>query len=118
MSSVVEQTHVVELSEQELFYVTDSPIHGKGLFARCQILAGTYIGTYQGPETLENGMHVLWVESDDGEWIGRDGKNHLRYLNHSNQPCAEFDGFDLFAACDIVADQEITIDYGEDPADA
>lgn len=117
MSSVIEQTCVVETSEEELLYVTDSPIHGKGLFARRHIEAGSFIGTYQGRETTENGMHVLWVEVEDGEWVGRDGENILRYLNHNQQPCAEFDGFDLFAVCDIVPDQEITIDYGENPAD-
>ena len=115
MSSVIKQTLEVGLSEHELLYVTDSPIHGKGLFARRHIEAGSYIDTYQGQETLDNGMHVLWVEVEDGEWVGRNGENILRYLNHSQKPCAEFDGFDLYAAHDIVPDQEITIDYGEDP---
>lgn len=107
----------IKLSEHEIvfFYVEDSKIHGKGLFARTTIKAGTYLGDYQGPETTDNGMHVLWTEDESGSWIGRDGKNALRYLNHSSNPCAEFDGYELYALREIVPHQELTIDYGEDP---
>ena len=97
------------------FYAKKSPIHGKGLFARKAIRKGDYMGEYYGPVVKENGMHVLWVEEDDGEWVGRDGKNLLRYLNHSKKPLAEFIGFELYALRDIQPDEEITIDYGEDP---
>ena len=105
----------LDKKEAKLFYVEDSPIHGKGLFARCDIKKGTYLGEYLGPETTDNGMHVLWTEDEDGEWIGRDGKNALRYLNHNTKPCAEFDDYELFAVKNIKLDQEITIDYGEEP---
>ncbi|MBD3671421.1 MAG: SET domain-containing protein-lysine N-methyltransferase [Gammaproteobacteria bacterium] len=101
---------------KKLFYVEKSTIHGKGLFARIEIKEGTYLGTYHGPVVDENGMHVLWVEHEEGVWQGRDGKNMLRYLNHSDAPCAEFDGFELYAIADIKPDQEVTFDYGEDPA--
>jgi len=101
--------------EAQYLYVDESDIHGKGLFASTDIEPGTYLGDYEGPETTENGMHVLWTENEDGEWIGRNGKNALRYLNHNNQPCAEFDGYELYAVTDIKKDQEITIDYGEEP---
>jgi hypothetical protein len=97
-----------------LFYVADSGIHGKGLFARSAIAAGTYLGEYDGPETDENGMHVLWAETDDGDWIGRDGQNLLRYINHAENPCAEFQGFELYAIEAIAPDQEITIHYGDE----
>ena len=100
---------------QIYFYVNESGIHGKGLFARMFIEAGTYLGTYDGPETEENGMHVLWAEQEDESWVGRDGQNMLRYLNHSTAPCAEFDGFELFSIIDIEPHQEVTIDYGEEP---
>jgi SET domain-containing protein len=106
------------LSDEELenlFYVKESGIHGKGLFARVKINKGDYLGEYDGPEVTENGMHVLWVENTEDAWIGRDGRNLLRYLNHSSRPHAEFDGFKLFAARDISPDEEITIDYGEEP---
>ena len=101
---------------EKYFYVDNSPIHGKGLFARKKLKKEQFLGTYHGPKTKENDMHVLWVEEEEGKWIGKDGKNMLRYLNHSNKPCAEFDGFDLYALRDIKKDEEVTFDYGEDPA--
>lgn len=99
----------------QMFYVKKSGIHGKGLFARVKISKGEYMGEYDGPTVTDNGMHVLWVEETEDAWIGRDGKNLLRYLNHSTDPHAEFDGFKLFAARDIHPDEEITINYGEEP---
>lgn len=98
-----------------LCYVSESPVHGRGLFARCDIQAGTWIGHYAGDETRHNGMHVLWVETDAGEeWQGFDGNNELRFLNHSKQANAEFDGLDLYARILIRGNTEITIDYGDE----
>lgn len=101
----------------DLFYVDESGIHGKGLFAKVELKKGRYLGTYKGPERSDidnSGPHVLWVETDDGRWIGRDGRNLLRYLNHSKKPCAEFDGFDLYALKTIKTGGELTINYGEE----
>ncbi len=100
----------IDRRTRELVYVDRSPIHGKGLFARCAIERGAYIGRYLGPEARRNGSHVLWVEGENG-WIGRRGFNRLRYLNHSLPPNAEFDGFDLYARRRIRPGEEITIDY-------
>jgi len=102
-----------------LCFVADSPVHGRGLFARQHIQSGTWIGHYDGPQTQENGMHVLWVESgQDGdgqdEWIGYDGDNELRFLNHAARPNGEMDGLDLYAIRDIRKGEEITFDYGEE----
>jgi len=105
----------------ELFYVDESGIHGKGLFARVTLKKGSYLGTYKGPERTDidhSGPHVLWAEMEDGSWLGRDGRNILRYLNHSDRPCAEFDGFDLFALKHIKPGMELTIHYGEEFAAA
>jgi SET domain-containing protein len=109
----------VKLSD--LFYVDESGIHGKGLFARVTLKKGSYLGTYKGPERTDidnSGPHVLWVETEGGSWLGRDGRNWLRYLNHSTKPCAEFDGFDLFALKNIKPGMELTINYGEEFAAA
>jgi len=100
-----------------LCLVADSPVHGCGLFARHDIPAGTWIGYYDGPETQQNGMHVLWLEAGedaDDEWIGFNGSNELRFLNHAKQPNGEMDELNLYANCDIRAGEEITIDYGEE----
>ena len=98
----------------ELYYRKKSKIHGYGLYARKKISKGDYMGEYDGPTVKKNGMHVLWVEDEDDKWIGRNGKNLLRYLNHSKKPHAEFIGFELFATRDIKPDEEITIDYGDE----
>ncbi len=96
--------------------VDRSAIHGRGLFARCALARGEYLGTYHGPRVKENGMHVLWVEERPGRWVGCDGKNMLRYLNHADRPNVEFDGLDLYALRNIQAGEELVFDYGEDPA--
>ena len=105
-----------------LCFVADSSVHGRGLFARHVIPMGTWIGHYDGPETQENGMHVLWMEvgedtdrEDSAEnWIGYNGINELRFLNHTRPSNGEMDELDLYAARDIDAGEEITIDYGEE----
>lgn len=104
-----------DYDNNELCYVADSAFHGRGLFARTDIAAGTWIGRYDNNETSENGMHVLWVEGDEpDEWLGFDGINELRFLNHQNEPNAEMSGLDLYTSQDIAKDEEITIYYGEE----
>ncbi len=99
------------MPEKILTYVASSSIHGKGLFAKTRIKKEIYLGTYEGPEAKRNGSHVLWVYEDNGKVIGRRGLNKMRYVNHSNKPNAEFDGFDLYSTRHIKTDEEITIDY-------
>ena len=105
--------------DNPLCRVAESPSHGRGLFARRDIPRGTRIGHYDGQETRDDGMHVLWVETGEGEngaedWIGIDGCNELRFLNHANDPSGEMDGLELYARRDICAGEEITIHYGEE----
>ncbi|MES9991697.1 MAG: SET domain-containing protein-lysine N-methyltransferase [Candidatus Thiodiazotropha sp.] len=99
---------------EDRVYSGPSEIHGTGLFARKAITEGEYIGTFDGPKVDENDHHVLWVyeSDDDTEPTGRKGENLLRFLNHSQDFNAEFDGFDLYALRDIKQDEEITFDYG------
>ena len=101
-------------------FAAESTIHGTGLFANRTIREGEYIGTYWGPQTDNNGMYVLWVyedEEDENSAIGRDGRNLLRYLNHSAPGNTEFDGFDLYARMSINAGDELTFDYRESEFD-
>jgi len=90
-----------------------SPIHGKGVFAIKRIRSEAYIGTFEGLETTRDGTHVLWVIDDDGCEVGIEGRNVLRFLNHSKRPNAEFRGADLHAIRNIQPGHEITFDYGE-----
>ncbi len=101
------------MSAYKLTCVLGSGIHGKGLFAKVDIEDNTYLGEYLGPVAKKNGSHVLWVFDDDCV-VGRSGRNKLRYLNHSKDCCAEFDGFELYSARFIKKGEEITINYGED----
>jgi SET domain-containing protein len=99
-------------------YVADSDIHGKGLFAAQAFQSGAYIGFYEGAETMENGTYVLWVQesaSPESEelWLGYDGNNELRFLNHAKDPSCEMDGQALYALRDIDKGEELTFDYGE-----
>jgi len=97
-----------------LVEIRDSVIHGKGVFATERILADTYLGDYEGERTVDDGTYVLWVQYDDGELVGIDGKNELRFLNHASIPNAYFWGHQLYALVDIAEGEEITFDYGED----
>lgn len=99
--------------DNPLAFVDESPIHGRGLFARKAIAVDTLIGEYEGPTTLTNGMHVLWIWSEERErWEGIDGKNEMRFLNHSDTPNADWWGCELYAIKPIAAGEEITFDYG------
>ncbi len=93
-------------------YVGESPIHGRGLFARDTIRKGAYIGTYEGTDTQQDGMHVLWLLDEQAdEWEGIDGQNEMRFLNHSDTPNADFWDADLYALRKIRKDEEITFNY-------
>ena len=100
-------------------YADESAIHGTGLFARRAIRENEYIGTYWGPQARRNGTYVLWVydEGDEENAIGRSGRNLLRYLNHARPGNTAFDGFDLYALCDIAPGEELTFDYLESEFD-
>ncbi len=89
-----------------------SPIHGQGCFARRAFRAGDWIGEYRGPAVRRDGPYVLWVSEDRVHWIGRSGRNLLRWLNHSDRPNAVFEGYALYALTDIAPGEEITFDYG------
>ena len=41
--------------------IADSPIHGKGLFARKHIGAGEIVGVLDDVPTSTDGEHVLWL---------------------------------------------------------
>ena len=98
------------MNPRGLTYVAPSSIHGRGLFARGRIPRGTFIGSFRGPRARRDGRYVLWVYYSR-RVVARSGRNKLRYLNHSDRPNAEFDGFDLYAKRTIRPDEEITIHY-------
>ncbi len=100
-----------------LAVVNESPIHGRGLFARTDIPADTLIGEYAGKPTQANDMHVLWVWNEQADrWEGVNGDNEMRFPNHSSKPNAEFYETELYALRDIPEGEEITFDYQWDEA--
>lgn len=101
------------MSIRDRVEVRTSPIHGRGVFARRRFRVDAWIATFEGRRTAHDGMHVLWVIEDDGSEVGIEGRNALRYLNHSRTPNAEFRGPDLHALRNIQPGQEITFHYGE-----
>jgi SET domain-containing protein len=99
---------------KENVFVKESPIHGKGCFAARNIKKGEFIGTYEGTSARKDGIYVLWVLKEDGDYRGVNGKNALRFLNHSQTCNSEFEGQDLYAVRRIKKGEEITFDYGEE----
>ncbi len=93
--------------------VKESPIHGHGVYAKKKIKAGAKIGTYHGELTEEDDTYVLWVTDEDGKEYGVDGTTDLKFLNHAQEPNAEFDGDELYALRDIKPGEEVTFHYGE-----
>jgi SET domain-containing protein len=97
------------MKSDSIVYVDDSPIHGKGLFAKTFISSGTVIGVVQGCPTTTDGDHVLWIDESHGFHVQCD----LRYINHSETPNAVYyDSLEVCAIRDIQAGEEITHHYG------
>jgi len=75
---------------------------------------GAYIADFEGRPTQRDGMYVLWVIDEDDRETGIEGKNELRFLNHSSEPNAEFIGLELHAIRNIQPGSEVTIHYGDE----
>jgi SET domain-containing protein len=91
-----------------LIYVTTSNIHGKGLFARKRIKAGTLIGQIEARPTTTDGPYVLWLTQHQAVEV----QCQLKYINHSVEPNAiYYDTLEVVALRDIKRDEEITHNY-------
>lgn len=97
--------------KDKLTYVAESPIHGKGLFARKRIRAGELIGVLEGKPARKNGDYVLWLDDDHGIRV----QCELRFINHSEKPNAVYyDSLEVCALTDISPGEEITHNYSGD----
>ena len=95
-------------SVKQLTYVSNSHIHGQGLFARVDIPKDTIIGNIQGTPCKRDGAHVIWLSETRGFKVSGD----LKYINHAGKPNAcYYDDLSVVALRDIKADEEITHDY-------
>jgi uncharacterized protein len=102
------------MPRQERVEVRVSPIHGRGVFARRRVRRGGPIATFEGRPTRRDGIYVLWIIDEDDHEVGVEGKNELRFLNHSSEPNAEFIGLELYALRNIQPGCEVTIHYGDE----
>jgi uncharacterized protein len=114
--------------------VRSSTIHGRGVFAACDIPAGTPIGCYGGrrfqdeashPGQTRSGITYLFALSDGSFIDGARGGNATRFINHSCTPnCAALE-VDTDGRLSVVIEslhpigrgQELLLDYAlETPA--
>ena len=92
----------------DMTYIADSPIHGKGLFARTHIRCDEVIGWLRGKPSADDGIYVLWISADQGIEV----LCNFKYINHSDAPNAcYYDDLSVVALRDIQPDEEITHDY-------
>lgn len=108
-----------------------SPIHGRGVFARRQIPAGTRIIEYAGtrisnkeadrrhPTNPDDPFHTFFFVLSSGKVIdGDDQGNDARWINHSCDPnCESQEGKSgkrvyIVAKRDINRGEELNYDYG------
>jgi|GEM_PF-1801137 len=99
-----------------MYEVRESPIHGRGLFAKTRIPADTVIGTLEGEAVNEDGPHVLWLDDETGFRVSND----LKYINHATPAnAAYYDDLTVATLVDIRPGEEITHDYdGSDGGEA
>jgi len=99
----------------KLFYVSNSLIHGKGLFALAFIKKGTCLGTLETQKPQEHeldGPYIIWSDdmSECAEVIC-----DLKFINHSTEPnVAYYDDNTVCALNDINPHTELTHNYEAD----
>ena len=95
-------------SSEQPTYVSDSNIHGKGLFASIDIAKNTVIGIIRGKPCKQDGAYVLWLSATRGFKVSC----NLKYINHADKPNAcYYDDMSVVALRDIKANEEITHNY-------
>lgn len=120
------ETNKTETLEEQVF-VTESEIHGEGIFTAVDIPAGEKIMIISGDvisadecvrrEDEEDNVYIFWVNDDC--YIDTAMTDKIKYLNHNcdfNCDIVERDGESLYliAYRDIKKGEELTIDYGYD----
>jgi len=97
--------------DSELYKVKNSAIHGKGLFAQCNIKKDTILGALKCKPTLKDGPYVLWVN----EKLSVRVECNLKYINHNAKPNAcYYEDLQVVALKNIKKGEEITHDYGDE----
>ena len=112
---------------EKYVYVTESEIHGEGIFTSADIQAGEKIMVISGDvisadecvrrENEEDNVYIFWVNDDC--YIDTAMTDKIKYLNHNcdfNCDIIERDEESLYLISyrDIKKGEELTIDYGYD----
>ena len=99
-------------------YIEESSIHGKGVFAARDFRQGEVIGIITG--TVEENPdpdceYTCWFYDEYAEeYYTVLPSAPFMFLNHDNEPNADWSTPVLVARCDIQQDDEITVHYGEE----
>lgn len=96
-----------------MIYVQESAQHGRGVFVRAPVAAGTPLLAFQGPRLrrsqIDPNDYHLQIGPD--LYLGPSGAAD-DYVNHSCDPNSGFHAdFVLYALRDIAAGEELTWDY-------
>lgn len=106
--------------------IAPSPIHGYGLFSRCQMPAGRLLAELDGqrvPWSLQRelGLCEEWNALSQDLLLVRPYKTKYGFINHSRTPNARLepqpsgDRLQLYTSTVIAAGEEITLDYRREP---
>lgn len=93
--------------------INDSPIHGIGVFAAREILAGERVWKFDTRCDFRRDDFPHWLHKfvfRDAEGAALDGDN-ARFINHSDRPNLIPEGAELIAAHIIPNSTEMTVDY-------
>lgn len=95
-------TAMLTSTDTPLYIVKESPIHGRGVFARVAIAPGTRIIEYTGERITSDESarraeagggpinHTFFFSLEDGNLIdGGSGGNEARFINHACEPNCE-----------------------------
>jgi len=98
-------------TQKKLYTVKQSAIHGKGLFAHCDIKKDTILGNLKCKPAKKDGPYVLWVNENLSVQVQCD----LKFINHNSKPnAAYYEDLQVVAIKNIKQGDEITHDYGDE----
>lgn len=116
----------MENQNRDFVFVNDSPVHGKGVFAKRTIPKGTRILEYAGERVLKENLARDLVEgrtslvyvmnlNETHAVDGERGGNEARFINHSCTPNCEVLYFNntpyIYAIEEIYTGTELNFDY-------
>jgi len=101
-------------------FVSNSAIHGRGLFAGEPIRCGAVVGKYKSRKVRKNAEHphiIIIYDEDTGEEMERRmGTGDFRYVNHSPHPNLGIidETLEFVALREISKGEELLWHYGDE----